>query len=509
MAVAGEPTVVAAVREILSVVPSGCTWLLPVRAGDGRVVDFEVAAASDGEDLYGRGPDRVEARLSTLYPGMVDGPLWRLYQRVLATGRPERLPDYRHLERQSGIVSDARFDVSVSPVLGGLLVWWHRVDEDRRRIEQTELLGRLGWAEYDLSTGASRWSAGLYRVFDRDPALGPLSQAEQAAALLPEDRGLSEMAWQTLDSGGDSDVTVRFRLGASVKHLRILSQSARDADGKPVKIYSLIQDVTAREDSRGEIERLRVQLQRREMTALAEHRLAGHLQNMIQPVPQEPFGLPGLEAMVGYLPAESAIRVGGDWYHAQALPGGRVALAIGDVAGHGLDAAAGMAHLRYGLVAWLSIGIADPGALVRHLNRLCGQLRISGSAAVAVYEPTSRTMRWARGGHPAPLLARAGRVTALDQPRGLLLGAEDEAEYQVVAARLRAGDVVLFYTDGLVERRPSGGPAGAEERMARVDRVLATVSAHPDPQALMRLHTELNEASPDDDTCTLAVRVLP
>lgn len=495
----------AVVREILAAVPSGCTWLLPVRVVDGRLVDFLVGATSGGADLYGRGTSRVDARLSDLYPAMVDGPLWRVYHEVLATGLPGRLADYRHEEKRAGIVSDALFDVSVSRVLGGLMAWWQRVDEDRRRIEQSELLGRLGWAEFDLSTGVSRWSAGMYRIFERDPALGPMSRAQQAAALLPEDRGLSETAWQTLDSGADSDVTVRFRLGTSVKHLRVLSQAARDADGSPVKVYALLQDVTARDGSRTEIERLRDQLQRREMTALAEHRLAGQLQNMIQPVPREPFGLSGLEAMVGYLPAESAIQVGGDWYHAQALPDGQVALAVGDVAGHGLDAAGGMAHLRYGLVAWLSIGIRDPGTLVAHLNRLCGQLRISGTAAVAVYEPASRTMRWARGGHAAPLLGRAGTVTAFDPPPGLLLGADDGAEYPVAAAHLRTGDVVLLYTDGLIERRA----ASSSDRLKRVNQILAAVSAHPDRQALIRLHRQLDEASPNDDTCTLAIRVLP
>jgi serine phosphatase RsbU (regulator of sigma subunit) len=496
--------VVSVVQELLSAIPGGCTWLLPVHADDGTVVDFQVAAANDrGRDIYGRGTARVDARLSDLYPSMVDGPLWRLYLAVLAAGKPGRLADFRYGEKRSGVVAESLFDVSVEPVLGGLLVWWQRIDEDQRRLDRTELLGRLGWAEYDLATGRSAWSPGMYRLFDRDPALGPMSQADQAAALHAGDRGLSETAWQTLDSGATSDITVRFTSGGVLKYLRVLSEVARDADGTPLKIYAVVQDVTAREDSRSEIERLSDQLRTREMTALAEHRLAGQLQNMIQPVPREPFSLAGLRAMVSYLPAESAVQVGGDWYHAQELPDGQVVLTIGDVAGHGLEAASGMAHLRYALVAWLSIGIRDAGELAGHLNRLCAQLKITGTAVVAIFDPSARSLRWARAGHMPPLLARSGAAAPLARPEGMLLGADVRSGYPVRTEELRPDDIVLFYTDGLVERR-----VPTTDLLATVKQTLADVSRSGAPDPLARLHELLRYASPDDDTCTLMVQVL-
>jgi serine phosphatase RsbU (regulator of sigma subunit) len=197
--------------------------------------------------------------------------------------------------------------------------------------------------------------------------------------------------------------------------------------------------------------------------------------------------------------------VGGDWYHAQTLPDGQVVLAIGDVAGHGLDAASGMAHLRFALVAWLSIGIGDPGTLLGHLNRLCRQLEITGTAVAAVYDPVARTLRWARAGHPAPLLGRAGRGIELELPAGLLLGAEVDTAYPVVTVQLSTGDLVLFYTDGLVERR-----AGSTAELVRgVTRTLSEMSVRPDDGTLARLREALHSPSPDDDTCTLAVRVLP
>jgi serine phosphatase RsbU (regulator of sigma subunit) len=227
---------------------------------------------------------------------------------------------------------------------------------------------------------------------------------------------------------------------------------------------------------------------------------------MIQPVPHEPFPLAGLQAVVSYLPAGRAVQVGGDWYHAQTLPDGQVALAVGDVAGHGLEAANGMAHLRFSLIAWLSIGIRDPGTLLGHMNRLCGQLGITGTAVVASYEPAARTLHWARAGHMPPLLARGGTAAELDRPAGLLLGADNAAAYPVVSPRLQPDDLVLFYTDGLVERRSS--PAGAGWMLADVKRTLSEISAGPGEQALTRLRGLLHYASPDDDTCTLAIRIL-
>ncbi|MEV6350764.1 SpoIIE family protein phosphatase [Actinoplanes sp. NPDC051851] len=484
------------VRELLAVIPAGCTWLLPVTGPDGAIADFRIAATSDQiHDIYGRGVQRVDALLSELYPAMVGGPLWSLYLWVLRTGEPGDLGEFRY--------GESRFEVSARRVLGGLLVWWERVDEYQRRLANTEALGSLGWSEHDMITGRNEWSPGMYPIFERDRELGPLSRADQAAAVLPEDRCIAEASWQDLDSRSASDVTVRFRLGGRVKHLRILAELVRDPDGRPLKIYAVVQDVTARVASRGEIERLSEEVRIGELTALAEHRLARQLQHLIQPVPAEPFPLAGLRAMVGYLPAESAVQVGGDWYHAQTMPDGRVALAVGDVAGHGLDAASGMAHLRFALVAWLSIGIRDPGELLGHLNRLAGQLGITGTAVVAMFDPETRTLPWARAGHPPPLLGRAGRGTVLERPLGLLLGAEEETGFPVTQDTLEPGDLVLFYTDGLVERRG----AGVERRTAEVRDHLAAVSAEPDGDPLTRLHRLLHAPSPDDDTCTLAVLV--
>ena len=229
------------------------------------------------------------------------------------------------------------------------------------------------------------------------------------------------------------------------------------------------------------------------------------MRDLIQPVPRDPLDLPGLQVSVTYLPAEKAVQVGGDWYHAQALPDGRVLLALGDVAGHGLEAANGMAHLRFSLIAWLSIGIDDPATLLRNLNRLSSQLRITGTAIIGVYDPLPRKLTWARAGHPVPILARAGNVSALDQHPGMLLGADNDAAYAVATLPLQSGDLLLCYTDGLVDRRTTEIPT----MLKQVRKVLSVVSARPDEDTLTQLRGLLDHPSPDDDTCTLALRVLP
>src|SRR5882724_995328 len=115
---------------------------------------------------------------------------------------------------------------------------------------------------------------------------------------------------------------------------------------------------------------------------LAEQRhVTVELQHAILPLHDEPFDLPGLRAAVRYLPAAHDSRVGGDWYITADLPSGLVLIAIGDVAGHGLAAAAGMARLR-GALAGLAITGAPPQQLVGWLNDLVRHVGSEHTASV-------------------------------------------------------------------------------------------------------------------------------
>jgi serine phosphatase RsbU (regulator of sigma subunit) len=227
------------------------------------------------------------------------------------------------------------------------------------------------------------------------------------------------------------------------------------------------------------------------------------LQRAILPLHDEPFDLPGLRAVVRYLPASAASRVGGDWYITAELPTGQVLLAIGDVAGHGLPAAAGMARLR-GALAGLSITGAPPQQLVAWLNELVRHVAPEHTASVIAgyFDPESRILTWAQAGHPPPVLVRAGRARALPQPEGVLLGA-GQLPYTAATVQLQDGDLLLLYSDGLVERRRSS----IDEGLAVL---LAAAAGVTDPERVVAAALEaLGSVSSDDDTCLVALQVSP
>ena len=212
---------------------------------------------------------------------------------------------------------------------------------------------------------------------------------------------------------------------------------------------------------------------------LQERHVTLELQRAILPLHEAPFDLPGLRAVVRYLPASANSRVGGDWYITAEMPAGNVLVAIGDVAGHGLDAAAGMARLR-GALAGLAITGAPPERLVGWLNDLVHHVAPEHTASVMAgyFDPASRDLTWAQAGHPPPLLVRGSCARPLGQPAGILLGA-GRGGYAAMTVRLEPADIVLLYSDGLVERRNRS----LDEGLSMLARAAAGLS---DPEAAHR-----------------------
>ncbi len=232
-----------------------------------------------------------------------------------------------------------------------------------------------------------------------------------------------------------------------------------------------------------------------------ERHTALELQRAILPLHDEPFDLAGLRVAARYLPASRASRVGGDWYITADMPDGTVLIAIGDVGGHGLAAAAGMARLR-GALAGLAFTGEPPDRLVGWLNDLVWHVAAEHTATVIVgfFDPGTRVLTWAQAGHPPPVLARAGRAMPLDPPRGIVLGAGKE-RYEVATAPLQPGDLLLLYTDGLVERRDCGVDDGVASLVSAVR------GAREPERAISAALSACDCADTDDDACVVALAV--
>ncbi|WP_237749646.1 PP2C family protein-serine/threonine phosphatase [Streptomyces sp. SS] len=161
----------------------------------------------------------------------------------------------------------------------------------------------------------------------------------------------------------------------------------------------------------------------------------------------------GLELTGRYLPA-SAHDVGGDWFDAIALPGGRTGLVIGDVMGHGIHAAAVMGQLRTA-VRTLARHDIPPARMLSSLDAVVADLGEDEMATCvyAVHDPATGSWVIARAGHPPPAVATAdGTVTFLEGPPGTPLGtgAHDFGTEEVV---MPEGGLLVLYTDGLIEAR--------------------------------------------------------
>ncbi len=211
--------------------------------------------------------------------------------------------------------------------------------------------------------------------------------------------------------------------------------------------------------------------------------------------------LPRARLGARYLPAEARHGMGGDWYDAIPLPDGRLMLVVGDVAGHGLEAAITMGQVRSAARALAPA--YQPAELLAALDQfVCSTISEPlATAVVAVIDPASQTLRYCQAGHPPPLLRQPdGSVTVLDEAGGLLLGlaTSDRPESEITFV---PGSCLVLYTDGLVERRDD---PSVETGIARLAGQLAG-PLPPDPAELCR--RLVREGQPaqgrEDDTAVL------
>ncbi|WP_374106267.1 SpoIIE family protein phosphatase [Streptomyces sp. TRM70350] len=499
-----------AVQAVFDTLPGAAMLLTPLRAPSGDIEDYRIDAATpEAIDVVGRsGRELVGLRILECWPPVADESLWQRCLDVLSAGMPYEGEPFAQQDVVAGVAELSTYSVRVARLGDGLVISWIRHDPSDRqeqRLADVQRLGNLGWANWNLATHEVTWSAQIFTVLDRDPARGPVRLLELPGLAVPEDvPALTRAIGALVHEGRPVDVPFRIRTARGVRHLRVVAEAVADLHGTPVEVHGFVQDLTAQRSAELALVASERAILTQHGVLQAERALAARLQHALLPLPDKPLRLAGLRVEVAYLPAQSDIHVGGDWYSAIELPDGTALFVVGDVAGHGIEAVATMAQLRFTAKGMVITGSSLTGALSR-LNTLLLHSRDPHGTATMVlahYLPGERRLVWAQAGHPPPLLLRAGEVRRLGRPGGMLLGASTTPVFEEAECRLEPGDRLLLYTDGLVERRSEGIDRGLE-RLAQ-----ALVTHHSDePGSLGPLLAAVLEEERRDDVCVVDIRV--
>jgi PAS domain S-box-containing protein len=231
-----------------------------------------------------------------------------------------------------------------------------------------------------------------------------------------------------------------------------------------------------------------------------EHSLALSLQRAI--LPDRLPACPGMALAARYDPASAGSEVGGDWYDAFSLPHGRLALVLGDVAGHGVGAASLMGQLRNAVRAYALEG-HPPSEVLRRLDHFLTTLHPDALATVVYVDvdPATGNTCWASAGHPSPLLIERGTAHFVESPGGVALGSGVAVRFPEAGTTLPAAAALLLYSDGLVERRGES----LDDRLELLRNVVARLGPAGTIEHCDRLFAALlGGSSHDDDVCVLS-----
>lgn len=229
------------------------------------------------------------------------------------------------------------------------------------------------------------------------------------------------------------------------------------------------------------------------------HRVSERLQRAM--LPARLVEADGIAFEAAYRPASLDAEVGGDWYDAFEIGNGTIGISIGDVTGHGLEAAVTMSEIR-GAIRAAAATQTSPTALLNAVEALVSAQGTGIASAIAgIYDPRTHVLRYACAGHPHPVLLTSSGVAYMLAGGGLLLGLGAPAASPELVITLAPGAAFFMYTDGLTEHSHDL-LAGEEQLLATLETMAA--DGAPEPHAL---HTHiLGDGASIDDCATLMLR---
>jgi len=496
---------------LLDSLPGSALFADAVTDDRGALADLQIRYLSDEfSDPAGRAPADLAGRpLLEVYPAAaLPGGLLDIAAAVLATGEPQAISGAVISTPVGDGIAAPVLEVRVTPLYDGVVIAWRQADEVERLtalLQQAQRLGRIGGWEENLLTGEVLWTDATFALFGQAPG-APVPIAELDAHVPADDVAVAAGFRDALLKE-NREAAAAFRVirtdDLSIRQMRAFAEPVTDRAGTLIAVRGAYQDVSADYHTQVAFAATRDRLADTEERAAEEHRLALRLQRAITPRTAVPVPTPGLDVAARYRPAGPGSLVSGDWYDTVPLPGGQIFLAVGDIAGHGIDAVTGMVALR-NCLRGLAITGAGPAELLDWLNKIAFHLTdgIIGTAVCGLFDPQTRSLRWARAGHLPPVLVRDGAAEILPLPEGVLLGADPDARFTEAVLPLRPGDALVLFTDGLIERHDEP----IDDSLEALQRLIAAAPAADIHGFADHL---LGQARSDtsDDACLVAVGV--
>jgi serine phosphatase RsbU (regulator of sigma subunit) len=496
---------------LLDSLPGSALFAEAVRDDGGALADLQIRYLSEEfSDPAGRPRTDLTGRpLLEVYPAAaLPGGLLDIAAEVMSSGEPQAISGAVISTPVGDGIAAPVLEVRVTPLYDGVVIAWRHADEVERLtalLQQAQRLGRIGGWEENLLTGEVLWTDATFALFGQAPGT-PVPIAELDVHVPADDVAIAAGFRDALLKE-NRQAAAAFRVirtdDLSIRQMRAFAEPVTDRAGTLIAVRGAYQDVSADYHTQVAFAATRDRLADTEERAEEEHRLALRLQRAITPRTAVPVPTPGLDVAARYRPAGPGSLVSGDWYDTVPLPDGQIFLAVGDIAGHGIDAVTGMVALR-NCLRGLAITGAGPADLLDWLNKIAFHLTdgIIGTAVCGLFDPRTRSLRWARAGHLPPVLVRDGAAQTLPLPEGVLLGADPEARFTEETLPLRPGDALVLFTDGLIERHDEPIDDSLEGLLR-----LAEAASSPDIHGFADRLLSQARSDTSDDACLVAVSV--
>ena len=372
----------------------------------------------------------------------------------------------------------------------------HTDEAQRRLADALPILVMISGADGTVQFFNRRW-----HEFTGQPCEGHDIAQDWQSYMHPNDAGRVQTEWGAAVQRGDRVITMRYRLrhhgSGQYRWFSAQAVAVEDTQGAIMQWIGAAVDVDDEVTARAALEQLLSA-----QTAVAESYQRASLPAKL---PQ----IAGLRFDAQYRASAHELLVGGDWYDVFALPGRRVAVTIGDIAGHGLRAAVLMNKVQQSaraIALWEArTGVPDPVAVLDAMEQTlhAEDPDLMATAMFGVIDLDARTLRYANAGHPPPLVrTRSGGVHE-QPPSGTPLGWKFGHPRTTSVLSLDGVDLIVLYTDGVVE-----GSKDGLHGLHRLREAVAKLEDTPDEDAAATI-LKATKPTPRDDAAMLVIHIAP